>query len=257
MNKERAVALVTGASCGIGAAYALKLAQQGYSLVLVARSEDRLKVLAQTLERSYGVTVLVCRVDLTSPRAVDSITAFTKMHNLDIDLLINNAGFGDVGVFCDHALSEHKAMLDAMLYAVVGLTHVYLPGMLARNSGGIVNVSSVVGLLGPTLKSNIRRALYRPIKSFMIAFTEQLSIGYRESSVVFQCLCPGLTISNFHKRSNQMHLYREIPALFWQRADTVVDISIRALNKPRKVVVIPGILNRIFVQLSAVIGLFL
>ena len=254
MTTKNPVALVTGASTGIGAAYVRLLAQKGYDVVLLARDQVKLQAVADDVVAQYAVQAYICVQDLSDPEAVANVWAFTESRQLTIDLLINNAGYGDVGPFLDHSLAEHKAMLDAMLYAIIALTHAYLPGMVARGQGGVVNVASVVGLLGPALKSNIKRALYRPIKSFIIAFTEQLVIAYGQSGVSLQCLCPGLTVSSFHERSQQSHLYQTIPAMFWLSSEQVAEKSFKALPKKR-VVVVTGWINRLVITVSRLIGL--
>ena len=256
MDNVNKIALVTGASAGIGEAYCQLLAKDGCSLVVVARSADKLASLAKTLEHQYKIKVFVCVQDLAEPNAAANIYNFTQQNNLAVDLLINNAGFGDVGHFLDHSMEEHSAMLRAMLGAIVELTHFYLPSMLGKKHGGIINVSSVVGLLGLSLRSQVTRALYRPIKCFVIAFTEQLALAYKDTGVHFQCLCPGLTISEFHKRSGQAGLRDKTPKFLWLSSEEVATRSYFALRKNRKVIVVTGFINKIGIFIHRLVNLF-
>jgi len=256
MNKQGKTALVTGASTGIGAAYSHALAKAGYNVVLVSRSEIRLQEVAKEIKTSYGVEAYVCPQDLSVVDAAKQIFLYTESQQLTIDFLVNNAGFGDVGKFIDHPLSEHNAMLQAMLGAVVELSHYYLPGMIERQRGAIINVASVVGLMGRSLHSKVMRALYRPIKCFVIAFTEQLQVAYKDTGVYFQCLCPGLTISHFHERVGQADLYKTTPAWLWLSSEAVATRSLQAATRGRPLVLVTGWINHVGIFLHKLTSLF-
>lgn len=256
MDTRGKTALVTGASTGIGEAYSYALAKAGYDVVLVSRNETRLQEVATAIKAAYGVEAYVFPQDLSSVDAATRIFAYTQSQQLTIDFLVNNAGFGDVGKFTDHSLSEHNAMLQAMLGAVVELSHYYLPGMIARQAGAIINVASVVGLMGRSLRSKVVRALYRPIKCFVIAFTEQLHVAYQGTGVYFQCLCPGLTISHFHERAGQAYLYKTTPAWLWLSSEGVATRSLRAATRGRPLVLVTGWINHVGIFLHKLTSLF-
>ena len=256
MAKNEKFALITGASTGIGYEYAQQLAAEGYGLVLVARSKDKLNSLSDDLIRKFGIESHIVVQDLVEQDAAANIFAYTTKHNINIDLLINNAGFGDVGKFLEHDIKEHIDMLNAMLMVIVELCHIYMPRMLENNKGGIINVSSVVGLMGTSLKMKVTRALYRPIKCFVIAFTEQLKVAYSDTNIKFQCLCPGLTVSDFHKRVGQEDLYDKIPSFFWLTSDKVVSISLRELARDKKLVLVTGFINKVGILFHRIVSIF-
>jgi short-subunit dehydrogenase len=256
MDKQRKTALVTGASTGIGEAYCHALAQAGYDVVLVSRNETRLQAVATAIKAAHGVEAYVFPQDLSIQEAAKRIFTYTQTQQLTIDFLVNNAGFGDVGKFIDHPLSEHNAMLQAMLGAVVELSHYYLPGMIERREGAIINVASVVGLMGRSLRSKVMRALYRPIKCFVIAFTEQLQVAYQDTGVYFQCLCPGLTISHFHERVGQADLYKTTPAWLWLSSEAVAMRSLQAATRGRPLVLVTGWINHVGIFLHKLTSLF-
>lgn len=256
MAKNEKFALITGASTGIGCEYAKQLAAEGYGLVLVARSKDKLSSLSDDLTNKFGIESHVFVQDLAAKDAAQNIFAYTTKHNIGIDLLINNAGFGDVGKFLEHDIKEHLDMLNAMLMVIVELCHMYMPRMLELNSGGIINVSSVVGLMGTSLKMKVTRALYRPIKCFVIAFTEQLKVAYSDTNIKLQCLCPGLTISDFHKRVGQEDLYDKIPSFLWLSSAKVASISLKELAKGKKLVLVTGFVNKVGILLHRIASIF-
>ncbi|MEE3003272.1 MAG: SDR family oxidoreductase [Pseudomonadota bacterium] len=255
-NIDSGTALITGASSGIGEAFAEMLAKEGYNLVLVARNIDKLNSLSSSLSEKYGIKAYVYGQDLSESNAVSNIHKFTQEKEITIDLLINNAGHGDVGGFIDHSMAEHNAMISSMLTALVELTHVYLPDMVARKDGAIINVASVVGLMGTSLNMMVKRSLYRPIKSFVIAFTEQLDVAYRSTGVRFQCLCPGLTISDFHKRVGQEDLYDKLPSFMWLTSEEVARRSLIGLRKKKKLVFVTGFINKLGIFFHRLCSLF-
>lgn len=257
MTNLQHTALITGASTGIGAAYSKLLAAQGYNLVLIARDKGKLDVLAQQLQQQYEIKTYVLPQDLSLANAALNIYNFTCKNNLHIDMLINNAGFGDSGKFLQHDIAEHNAMIQAMLSVIVQLCHYYLPAMLAENRGTIINVASVVGLLGQAMKNKVTRALYRPIKVFVIAFTQQLQLAYKDNGVNFQCLCPGLTISDFHKRTGQQQLYKTIPKFLWQDSMIVAKTSLMKLSRQKNnTVVVTGWINKFAIFIYKITSIF-
>ena len=249
MHPTFTTALITGASTGIGSAYCKDLAQKKCDLVMVARNKEALDILAAQLEKEYGIKAYVYVQDLAKEDATKNIFNFCNKHQLSIDLLINNAGYGDANYFIDASIEQHNAMLDVMLRSTVELCHAFLPTMLKNNNGYIINVSSVAGLIGFAVKGKFARSLYRPIKSFIVAFTQQMGATYGNQGIHFQCLCPGLTITEFHRRINEEKLYTSIPKLFWMSASQVTKYSLIKLKKNSNKPIIPGIINKFFVFL--------
>jgi short-subunit dehydrogenase len=257
MDIKNVYALVTGASTGIGAEYAKLLASEGYNIILVSRNKSLLDEVAKNIKNNHNVDVHVFPQDLSNLDAAKNIYEYTSSNDLKVEILINNAGYGDVGKFLEHNLNEHTAMLHSMLQVIVELTHYYMPEMMNRNSGYIINVSSVVGLMGTSLKMKVTRALYRPIKCFVIAFSEQLKVAYGDTNIKVQCLCPGLTVSNFHKRVGQEDLYDKIPSLFWLTSAEVASLSYNALKTKNNVVFVTGFINKIGILFHRISSVFL
>lgn len=255
MKRGIKTALVTGASQGIGKAYCHALAERGVDLVLVARDSEQLDALAKKLMEHYSITTWVFSQDLADLSAAERIFEFTQVKSIQVDLLINNAGFSDQAAFLDGEWAVHAQMLQVMLTAVVQLCHMYLPAMLARKQGGIINVGSIASLINFKLKGRLQRTLYRPIKAFVIEFTEKLASSYKNSGVHFQCVCPGLTYSEFHKRSGDSTLYTSLPKWMWMLAAEVVKKSLSQLTG-KKTVVITGWRNCFFVYLSRLCSIF-
>lgn len=249
-------ALITGASSGIGLAYAHALAGQKADLVLVGRHHGVLKDLAQLLTAQYGVKVMPAAVDLSDPKAAQILKALVAESGMVLDCLINNAGYADEGPFLDLPWDAHERMLRAMLGSLTALCHVFLPDLLKRERAYLINVASVAGLIHMPFKSGMQRMLYRPIKSYVVYFTEQLAHNYRDQGLVVQALCPGLTVSDFHARSGDQHLRAQTPSWLWSSAKQVVHGSLAALKPGRKTVLVTGWHNRVIVFFCRLIYLF-
>ncbi len=235
-------ALVTGASTGLGAVFATTLARQGYDLVVVARSQDRLQALAERLHHSYGVAVEVVVADLTQAVALRAVEAQIVADHA-LDLLVNNAGFGTIGAFASLDPEREIAEIHLNVVALVRLTRAALPGMLARGHGGIINVSSMAAFVpGPY------DATYGATKAFVNSFTEALAEELRGTGVTVQALCPGFTHTEFQQRAGLD--VSTLPAFVWMTPEAVVQASLAALQRGQ-VVCVPGLGNRL---LACLIG---
>ena len=185
-------ALVTGASSGIGQAFAQELARRGAHLVVTARSAAPLDMLADTLRREHGVNVVCFPADLTEPGAPSALYERIRAAGLNVDVLINNAGFGRWARFhCEDAQS-YRDMLALNINAVVELTHCFVGDMHARGRGGVINVASAAAFQPVSYL-----AVYAATKSFVLSFTEALDGEYRRHGVRCLALCPGATATNF------------------------------------------------------------
>ena len=230
---SRPVALVTGASAGLGTCFARRLAGQGYDLVLVARRRERLEALAGELARRHGARVEVLPADLTREaelKSVEDRIALTE----NLEFLLNNAGFGTVGPFYEAAVESQDAMHRLHVIATLRLTHAALRKMTARGKGAVVNVSSVAGFIPlPNTTS------YYATKAWMICFTEAIYLELRSagSPVRVQSLCPGYTLTEFH---DVMGFDRkQVPASLWMPAEKVVEASLEGLARG-DLIVVPG-----------------
>lgn len=244
---QQAIALVTGASAGIGEAFARQLAQRGHHLALTARRRDRLQALADELEAQHGITCLVIEADLAQPDAPEALVAAIHQAGFYVDVLINNAGFAVGGFYTAATWDEQARFMQVMVHAVAELTHRVLPDMLAHEHGRIVNVASVAGIVA----GSSGHTLYAASKAFLIKFSESLAMENEATGVQVQALCPGFTLSEFHDVIGNRHLVSQMPDYMWMRADEVVAISLAAWDKPNSpVMLVPGRVNRFLAFLS-------
>jgi short-subunit dehydrogenase len=234
-------ALVTGATAGIGAAFARQLAGRGHDLVLVARDAARLESKAQQL-RSYGVTVEVLPADLADDAGCETVE---KRCAAGIDVLVNNAGLGTKGHFHEVDIAEEEHLLRLNVRAVLRLTHAALGPMAARGSGAIINVSSVAGFA-----PGARSATYSASKAWVTNFSESLSMQYADRGVRVLALCPGFTRTEFHARAEMDT--SGIPDRLWLDADDVVRVALSDLDKGRSLSV-PGAQYKVIVAATRVI----
>jgi uncharacterized protein len=243
---DRPLALVTGASSGIGATFARQIAEEGYDLVLVARRTDRLEALAAELRAKHHVGVEAVAADLTRDQDVERVGRLLAAPPC-LALLVNNAGFGTKGFFHETDPGPQDDMHRLHVLATERLTRAALPGMIARRRGGIINVASVAGFI-----QSPNNVSYCATKAWMNSFTEGLYMELKAlgSPVVVQALCPGYTYSEFH---DVMGADRgEIPKSWWMPAEFVVRESLRGL-KEGKLFVIPGWRYRLIVRLVKVV----
>ncbi|HEX7123272.1 MAG TPA: SDR family oxidoreductase [Gemmatimonadaceae bacterium] len=235
-RRNRPVALVTGASSGIGREFAVQLAERGYDLVLVARDAARLRTLAADLEARFGAACEVLPADLS--RDDDTSRVVARIDAAPIDLLVNNAGFGTKRTLARTERGPQDAMIRVHILAVQRLTQAAVQSMVPRGRGAIVNVSSTASFL--TSPGNVN---YCASKAWQRIYSEGLSQEVAGRGVYVQALCPGFTHTEFHERG-QMDKSR-YPAWMWMDARTVVATSLAALDRRGPVVVIPGMVYRL------------
>jgi uncharacterized protein len=240
-ESDRPLAVVTGASAGIGKEFCERLAARGYDLVVVSRDGNRLEALKAELERKHGVAVEVFPADLTIDTDV-SLLAERMTRAPRLALLVNNAGFGTRGSLADASPSRQEAMLQLHVVAPMRLTQAALPLLLKNGQGAIVNVSSIALFIYSAFNVN-----YCATKAYLTSFSEGLAAELAGTGVQVQALCPGFTRSEFHHR---MELdTKEIPGWMWMSAGKVVETSLRALDRRGPVVCIPGLRYKLLVQL--------
>ncbi len=239
-------AFITGASAGIGAEYARQLAAQHTNLYLLARRKEKLEALAAQLRHEHSVNIEIVQLDLSKPE--DVALAEVKIATIsDLDLLVNNAGFGSTGHFYDPDPKQHYDMLQVHVNASVHLAHAALPGMVAHHQGYIVNVASVAAFYP------FGSVLYPSTKAFLVSFTQSLQTELYGTGVHVQALCPGFTYTEFH---DVTHMDRSIvPKFMWLSAETVVRTSLKALPR-RSLIVVPGWQYRFFVLIARVPFIF-
>lgn len=230
--------LITGASSGIGEVFARKLAARGHNLLLVARSEDKLITLCNELGRIKSTHAQYVAMDLSERDAPARLFEETGRRGMEIDLLINNAGFGSMGGFAELDLARELSMIDLNVCSLVELTHRFLAPMKERKGGAIINVASTAGFQPVPFM-----ATYAATKAFVLSFSESLWEENRAHGVKVMALCPGVTDTNFFEASRM----QRPPARTSQTAEAVVDVALRALARGKSSV-ISGWTNLFMVQ---------
>ena len=231
-------ALVTGASGGIGYELSRRLAKAGFSVIMVSRNSERLSAAAAEI-RKHRVEAVVLPKDLSNPEATEEIFADVRKRGLDVDVLVNNAGFGDLGRFAEAEWEVQRQMLQVNVASLVRLTQLFLPEMIRRNSGGILNVGST-GSFAPVPYM----AVYGATKAFVLSFSEALSAELQGTGVQVTALCPGVTATQFAKRAKTENT--RLARMNRMTAENVARIGCRALMKGRPRVV-PGLFNKLLI----------
>jgi short-subunit dehydrogenase len=235
--KRGSTALVTGASAGIGKAFAEQLGAAGVDLVLVARRRDRLEQVAGEIAKSAGVRTDVIVADLAEPAAPEQI--LRELGSRSVDVLINNAGYGIPERYTEVPWTRHAEFVQVMVTAMAHLTHLVLPGMLERRYGRIAQVASIAGL-APGAPTN---TLYAASKAFLVRFTESLSAELDGTGVHVTAVCPGFTRSEFHEVMGTRATMSQVPEIAWQSSEDVAREGLAALERGDAVYV-TGRLNR-------------
>ncbi|KAA8731616.1 SDR family oxidoreductase [Acinetobacter qingfengensis] len=235
-------ALITGASSGIGMGFARILASYGIHLVITARSEQSLQHLAAELKAKYEVEIDVLVLDLTLAGAAQKLFNDIQHLNKSIDILINNAGFGKWANFLNESLESYHDMLNLNIHALVDLSYLFLPAMLARKKGVVINLASTAAFQPlPYI------AIYAASKSFVLNFTDALAGEYSGQGIKFLALCPGNTTTNFAQTANA-----DTTGMSASTVQEVVQAAIQALDQ-NKLYCVPGINNYLTAQLSRIL----
>jgi uncharacterized protein len=231
-------AFITGATAGIGAAFARHLAADGFDLVLLARNEIRLTQIADEYREKYGIDVETLVADLATDEGLEAAEGAA----VGVDLLVNNAGFGHTGAFLDVPIGDELTMLRVHCEAVLRLTYAALPGMIERGRGGVINISSVAGFFP--------RGTYGASKSWVVSFSQGAAQDIAGTGVHVMALCPGFVHTEFHERAKMD--VSGIPEFMWMDADKLVGAALRDYRRGLQVSV-PGAQYKTLVGLGRLI----
>ncbi len=231
-------ALVTGASAGIGADIARELAKRGQGVTLAARREDRLRELADELTSEHGVKVEVIAADLSEPAGRERLVKEIQEADLTVEVLINNAGFGSAGLF--HGLDQdaERRMVRTNIDALHDLTSEYIPAMVGRGRGAVLNVASVAGF-----QPLPRQATYGATKAFVLSFSQALHDDLRDTGVTVTVLCPGATKTEFMAVADFEEEADKAPGFLWMSSADTAKAGVEGLEKGKREV-IPGPVNQ-------------
>ncbi|MBM4104698.1 MAG: SDR family oxidoreductase [Phycisphaerae bacterium] len=235
----RRLALVTGASAGIGESFAELLAERGFDLCLVARRLDRLESLAGRLAKDHGVEASAIAADLADPEAPERVVRAVADRGRAVDVLVNNAGYGLRQRFADASWSAQSEFLAVMTRAPLHLMRLVLPGMLARRWGRIVNVASLAAFAAEPPGST-----YPATKQFLVSASRGIWLAHRRSGVHVTASCPGFTTTEFHDVLGVRESMNSLPRFMWQSSRAVVEESWRAVERNQPVVV-TGAFNKV------------
>jgi short-subunit dehydrogenase len=238
---DRQTALVTGASSGIGAALATLFARDRYELVLVARSEEALNRTAEALRSRHGIAATVLATDLARPAAAQQIFDELRGRGIGVDVLVNNAGFATFGRFDEIPTEQDLELLQVNVVALTHLTKLFLPGMVARRRGRILNVASTAGFQpGPLM------AVYYASKAYVLSLSEALANELQGTSVTVTALCPGPTTTGFQKRA-AMEDSKLVAGRRLMSAEAVAKAGYKGMQQG-DVIVVPGLQNRVLAE---------
>ena len=229
MSKQ--TVLITGASGGLGLSLAHRFAKAGYDLILTARSADKLKSAKAAIEAAHSVTVIPIPCDLGKPDAAKELMASIHAQGLHIDVLVNNAGFGDFGAFADSDIQKQSAMVDLNVKALMELTNAVLPAMREKKHGKILNVASIAAFQqGPYM------SVYYATKAFVLSFSQAIAHELKDSGITVTALCPGPIDTGFVDAADLANskLFKSLPV---STPDAVADYGYKALMKGKTVAI--------------------
>ncbi|KAF3887673.1 MULTISPECIES: SDR family NAD(P)-dependent oxidoreductase [Nostocales] len=237
-NNQKQTALITGASSGIGYEFAKLFAQEGYNLVLIARSDEKLSQIAQDLQQKHSIAVKVITKDLSEPTSPDQIFQELQQENITVDILVNNAGFATYGLFNETDLDSELQMMQVNVVSLTHLTKLFLKDMVKQGYGKVLNVASTAAFQpGPLM------AVYFATKAYVLSFSEAIANELEGTGVTVTALCPGPTASGFQKRA-VMEDSKIVNGQKIMDSETVAKIGYAALMEG-KTVVVTGIKNKI------------
>lgn len=235
------IALITGASKGIGKELAIVFAKNGYSLILVARSTHELEQLQNDLQKQYQCSVKTLSIDLSEANSVDTIITSLKDDLHEVEVLVNNAGFGIAKRFTDTSYEDINGILTVNMTALTQLTYKILPFMMAKKSGKILNVASTAAYApGPYM------AIYYASKAYVLSFSEALYEEYKDEGITVSALCPGFTKTSFQERAGMEKTRIMNGYIPMMTAKDVADITYNDLMKDKRLI-IPGFMNKLSV----------
>lgn len=235
MNERKSTVLITGASSGIGKSLAHLFAKDGANIILAARSTEKMETIKKELEEKYHSTIFVYTCDLSNPKSAKELFQFTKEKNLVVDVLVNNAGFGNLGAFAETPLQEEFDMIQLNITALTILCKLFVKEMVQRKSGKILNVASTAAFQpGPFM------AVYFATKSYVLFLTEALAEELRGTNVHVSALCPGPTDTGFQERA----FSKTQPTWKYMDVETVAQVAYEGLKK-NKTIIIPGFRNKL------------
>lgn len=236
---DRLTALVTGASAGIGKAFADVFGKYGFNLILTARREDRLTQVATELSAKHRVQAHVIPADLADPAAPERLVDEITKRGLRVDALVNNAGYGIPGKYVETKWQDQRDFIQVLVTAPCELAHRLAPAMVERKRGYIINIASLAGML----PGSAGATLYGASKSFMVQFSRSLNIELEKDGVHVTAVCPGFTYSEFHDVTGTRERVSKMPEFMWMTADVVAEEGYQAVMR-NKAVHINGRVNK-------------
>jgi short-subunit dehydrogenase len=225
-------ALITGASSGLGAEFARQLAATGHNVILVARRQEKLADLATALAEEFGVATEIIVADLAEPGAPATIEATCSRHGWVVDRLVNNAGIAGPDLIKDRDWQEQRAFFQLMMTSVAEMCHRFIPAMVERGFGRVINIASVAGRIPRSGGCN-----YGPSKAYLVALSEELNVTYARSGVHTTALCPGFTHTDFHASAGLLGMKAGMPKWLWYDAPVVVRDGLAAVEAGKPVIV--------------------
>lgn len=239
-NMMQSYTIVTGASCGIGYEIAQLFAKDKNNLILVARNEEKLNEIKKDFEQKYKINVIVIRLDLSVDNDVDYLYEYVEKNKIVVDNLINNAGIGNFGEFYKADCTKDLDMIKLNVYSLTKLMKLFLPNMIKRNKGGILNVASTAAFgVGPMM------SVYYATKSYVLSLTESVSAEVKGTNVKIAAICPGPVDTGFQGKAGVKKA--KIAKGYMMKADEVARDAYKNYNKG-KTIIIPGYKNKVLVQ---------